>query len=113
MTVFLLSPALQKVTHWQPAVDVYRTEWGWVLKFELAGVRLEDIHVNVSRRTITVSGIRRDHPEDGCSYYSMEISYTEFKRTVELPTDLEGARMRLDYRDGILSVRIQLKEEQS
>ena len=74
---------------WHPAVDVYRTANGWILKFDLAGVRLDDIHVHVARRTVTVSGVRRDclH-ETGCSHYSMEIRYSGFERTIELPDDL-------------------------
>ena len=111
-TVFLL-PGKQ-ADCWQPPVDIYRTSWGWILKFELAGVRTEDVHVHVSRRTVSVRGVRRDYMvEDGCSHYSMEISYCEFKRTIELPDDLTKTLIRMDYRDGILFVRISLKEEES
>ena len=110
MTVFLFSP--RDVQEWQPAVDVYRSQHGWILKFELAGVRLEDIHVQVSTHAVTVTGVRRDCllEEAGCRHYSMEISYCRFERTIELPDDLETAKFRLDYRDGILYVRILAEE---
>ena len=86
---------------------------GLDLKFELAGVRLDDINVHVSRRTVTVIGIRRDYMvESGCNHYSMEITYSRFRRSVQLPEDLNGTRIRLDYRDGILFVRIRTKEEE-
>ena len=113
MTVFLFSPPRQQQQEWQPAVDIYRTKFGWVLKFELAGVRMEDIHVHVSRRTVTVSGQRRDCmlEDGGCRHYSMEISYSRFQREIELPDDLHAARMAVDYRDGILTVRIAQREE--
>src|SRR5262245_59230618 len=98
---------------WQPPVDIYRTDWGWILKFELAGVRLEDIDVQVSRRAVIVGGIRRDYMvESGCSHYSMEITYSAFRRVVELPEDLSGGQFRLDYRDGIMFVRIRTREEE-
>ena len=111
MTVFLYPQG--KTQEWQPAVDVYRTRDGWLLKFEVAGVRVEDIHVHVGQRAVTVSGVRRDWliDEAGCCHYSMEISYSRFQRTIDLPSDLSGARMRLDYRDGILFVRIQVRDE--
>ena len=111
MTVFLFSPPRQG-TVWHPAVDVYRTANGWILKFDLAGVRLDDVHVHVARRTVTVSGVRRDclH-ESGCSHYSMEIRYSGFERTIELPEDLNAAKSRLEYRDGILLVRITQRED--
>ena len=113
MTVFLFSPGRAE-KEWQPPVDIYRATWGWLLKFDLAGVRLEDVHVHISKHTVTVSGIRRDcMVEDGCRHYSMEITYSRFQRTIELPDDVEiandSAKMRLDYRDGILYVRIRTK----
>lgn len=109
MSVFLFSPT--RVVEWQPAVDIYRTSWGWILKLDLAGVRLEDIHVHLSKRTVTVSGVRRDCMiEDGCRHYSMEISYSHFRRSIELPDELLKAKIRTDYRDGILYVRIGVEE---
>jgi HSP20 family protein len=111
VTVFLLPT---KESRWQPSADVFKTSWGWILKFELAGVRTEDVHIHVSRHSVTVQGSRRDYMvEEGCSHYSMEISYSSFERTIELPDDLSNSHIRMDYRDGILFVRISLKEEQS
>ena len=113
MTVFMFAPPGQE-QEWQPPVDIYKTDWGWILKFELAGVRLEDINVQVSRRAVVVVGIRRDYMvESGCSHYSMEITYSSFRRSVELPEDLSGGQFRLDYRDGILFVRIRTREEEN
>ena len=112
MAVFLFAPPGQD-QEWQPPVDIYQASWGWILKFELAGVRMDDIDVHVSKRTVTVSGIRRDYMvESGCNHYSMEITYSRFRRSVQMPEDLNGTRMRLDYRDGILFVRIRTKEEE-
>ena len=92
---------------WQPSADVYRTRNGWLLKFDLAGVRLEDVTVTVQDRRVSVSGVRRDSlVEEGCSYYSMEISYNRFERTIEVPCDLGGAQVSLQVRDGLLLVRM-------
>lgn len=97
----------QRKNVWSPPVDIFKNDSGWLLRFELAGVRLEDVQLRVEHREITLSGVRRDYMlEEGCSFYSMEISFSRFERTVELPADLEGARVALDYRDGILLVRI-------
>jgi HSP20 family protein len=93
---------------WQPSVDVYRTRKGWVVKFELAGVRPEDIEVTVAGTHLTVRGSRRDWlSEEGCSHYRMEISYSHFERTLELPCDLGKARVTTEYDCGLLLVRIE------
>jgi HSP20 family protein len=92
---------------WRPLVDVYRTREGWLLKFDLAGVKLEDVTVRVGGHRVSVSGHRKDTViEEGVSYYSMEISYSRFERTIEMPVTLEQARITLEARDGILLVRM-------
>jgi len=92
---------------WEPSADVYRTRDGWLLKFDLAGVRPEDVAVSVSGRRVTVSGVRRDTSvEEGCSYYAMEISYNRFERCLEMPVNLADARVTIEARDGLLLVRM-------
>ncbi len=92
---------------WRPLVDVYRTRDGWLLKFDLAGVRLADVTVSVCGRKVSVSGCRKDMVvEEGSSYYSMELSYNRFERTIEVPLSLDGARITMEARDGILLVRM-------
>jgi HSP20 family protein len=92
---------------WQPAVDVYRTPTGWLLKFDLAGVRPEEVTLKAEGNRITVQGVRRDWAaEQGYNYYRMEIAYNHFERSVELPCCLDLATLATDYRDGMLLVHI-------
>jgi HSP20 family protein len=92
---------------WEPSADVYRTRDGWLLKFDLAGVQIADVIVTVRGRRVIVSGVRRDSFfEEGCSYYSMEISYSRFERSLEMPANLENARVTIAAREGLLLVRM-------
>jgi HSP20 family protein len=92
---------------WCPAADLYRTPSGWLVKFDLAGVRPEDVHVRAEGGRLTVSGSRRDCClEEGCSYYRMEIAYSHFQRSLELPCELSRCRITTDYRAGMLHVHI-------
>jgi HSP20 family protein len=98
---------------WQPSADVYRTRDGWLLKFDLAGVRPEDVMVAVRGRRVSVSGVRRDLMlEEGFSYYSMEISYNRFERSIEMPADLEHAQVMIEARNGLLLVRMITKGDE-
>jgi HSP20 family protein len=93
--------------HWLPAADVYRTRNGWLVKFDLAGVRPDDIRLDGDGNRLTVAGIRRDElVDEGVAHYRMEISYSSFRRTVELPISLDTARVETEMRDGMLLVRI-------
>ncbi|HVT30565.1 MAG TPA: Hsp20/alpha crystallin family protein [Lacipirellulaceae bacterium] len=93
---------------WQPAVDVYRCAEGWLIKFELAGVRPEDVHIEVIDRGLSVTGIRRDIRHfDWQRAHLMEIAYSRFERSVQLPESISAARILADFRDGMLYVRVQ------
>jgi HSP20 family protein len=97
---------------WRPATDVYQTRYGWLLKFDLAGVRPDDIRLEVSGRRLSVSGFRRDcFREEECCFYRMEIAYSHFERTIDLPCSLESARITTEYQYGMLLVRIQTEAE--
>ncbi len=93
--------------HWRPAVDVYRTSKGWLLKFDLAGVNPKEVSLKVEGCRVTIRGVRRDTlTEEGCRYYRMEITYNHFERTVELPCTVEPASVETDYRHGMLLVHL-------
>jgi HSP20 family protein len=111
MLQFLLDPATSALqpASWRPAVDVYRLADGWLLKFDLAGVRPQDIELHAVGRKLTVRGRRRDWVVEerlGCSAYSMEIAYSHFERTIELPCEVDKVRIESEYRDGMLLLRL-------
>jgi HSP20 family protein len=98
---------VEQSPEWRPATDVYRTADGWLVKVELAGVRSEDIELTARGRALRIRGRRRDCcVSPGCRQLHMEISYSRFDRQVELPADLQQARIDTDFRDGMLLVRV-------
>jgi HSP20 family protein len=94
-------------TFWRPPVDIYRLNNGWLLKFDLAGVRMEDVSVQVQGCRITVGGVRRDWvAEEAATHYLMEIAYNRFERSIELPCQFANPRVTLEGRDGLLLIRV-------
>ncbi len=92
---------------WQPSVDIYRAEVGWLVKFDLAGVRPADIEVELDGQRLIVRGVRRDWTIlEGQRAYSMEIAYNRFERIVELPLNVETSSFASEYRDGMFLVSI-------
>jgi HSP20 family protein len=92
---------------WQPSADVHRTRDGWLVKFDLAGVQIGDVTVSIRGRRLVINGVRRDSfLEEGSSYYSMEISYNRFERSLMMPANLENARITIVAREGLLLVRM-------
>ena len=106
--MFLAAAHKPQEAMWQPAVDVYRTQNGWLIKLDLAGVRPEDIRVSLQENRLSVSGSRRDWClEKGCRQIRMEISYSRFERSIELPATLREARIVTEHRHGLLLVRLE------
>jgi HSP20 family protein len=106
--LFLPAQGALREALWRPPADVYRCPRGWVVKFDVAGVRPDDVSLSVNGRRLTLRGCRRDSfTEEGHHHYSMEISYSRFERSIELPADVEAARLTTEYRDGMLVVRIE------
>jgi HSP20 family protein len=108
---FLLPSSADRVARsalWQPPADIDRTARGWLVKFELAGVRPDQIELTARGRTLTIRGMRRDlRLDEGQNSYAMEISYNQFERSIELPCDLQAFGLTTDYRDGMLIVRLE------
>lgn len=105
----LASPGRSNVERlrWVPAADIYRTQNGWLIKMELAGVRPDEIQLRITGRMLTISGERRDWMiAEASECYSLEIAYSHFERKMEVPCDLEHCQIQTEFRDGMLLVRV-------
>ena len=105
--VFFLPATRPANDSWEPRADVYRMPDGWLIKLELAGVKLDDIRLVADGHTLLVQGTRRDehcHQVMGC--HCMEIAYSQFRRVLELPELPAEPEMMMSYVDGMLLVRI-------
>lgn len=97
---------------WCPAADVYRTQEGWIVKVDLAGVKPTDVDIIIDGDLLRISGSRRDGTcGEGVSHYQLEITYSRFEKMIRFPRSIEHASIERDYRDGLLILR--LSEEQA
>ncbi|MCZ2152563.1 MAG: Hsp20/alpha crystallin family protein [Bryobacterales bacterium] len=95
----------------RPATDVYSTRTGWLVKMELAGVRPDDVAIHIHANVIEIHGSRRDTTCDEITgHYKMEIAYQQFSRVVELPDLLEARPVSVEFRDGMLLLRVRRNE---
>jgi HSP20 family protein len=74
------------------------------------GVEAAKLDVTVNDRVLTISGERPDlAPKEGV--WLRERSTGHFSRSITLPDDVELNRIEANYRDGVLRVRIERREE--
>ena len=92
---------------WYPAADVYQTPDGWVVKVELAGVSPEDVEIDIQGNVLNITGCRKDHScAAGVSFQQMEISYTNFEKTLKFPSPIDGARIEHNFENGLLIIHL-------
>lgn len=110
MSVSFLPPASQELS-WLPSADVYHSPQGWLIKVDLAGVRRGDVTITISGSRLVVSGCRRDLVvNQAWRPFSMEIAYTRFERTIELPGSLHNAEINAELSEGMLLIYVTPKE---
>jgi HSP20 family protein len=89
-----------------PPVNLYESAEGYVLTAELPGVQSGDIEVSVEGNRVTLRGERRiEHPKDA-SVHRLERRSGSFRRTVELPLEVDAEKAEAVHRNGVLMLRI-------
>jgi HSP20 family protein len=98
---------------WVPPVDIYQNgDHELVLKAELPDMTREDIDVTVDNGTLTIMGEKRlstDVKEE--AFHRIERRYGSFSRSFSLPQTVDAGRVGAEYRNGVLTVRLPLREE--
>ena len=77
------------------------------VRFEVAGVRGEDLKVNVEGSVLRLRGVRRTPQSDAIDrLQQMEISFGPFEREISIDASFDPDRVRARLEDGFLDVRI-------
>lgn len=98
---------------WVPPVDIYETgNHELVLRAELPDVPREEIALRVENNTLTISGQRRmDSEIKEEQYHRIERAYGTFSRAFTLPPTVDTSAIGAEYKNGVLTVRLPLREE--
>jgi HSP20 family protein len=98
---------------WVPPVDVFQNgEHELVLKAELPDMTREEIDVTVENFVLTIKGEKKvasDVKEE--NFHHIERRYGAFSRSFSLPRTVDSAKVAADYKNGVLTVRLPLREE--
>ncbi len=98
---------------WAPPADVFVSGGYVVVRFEVAGLKREEIDLQYQTGELRISGVRmeiEEEPKEG--YWQMEISHGPFERRIKLPMPVDPDRIKATSRDGILEVRMPIVDEE-
>ena len=98
---------------WVPPVDIYQTgEHELVLKAELPDLSREEIDITVENFVLTLKGEKKVAAEvKEEQFHHIERSYGSFSRSFSLPRTVDASKVSADYKNGVLTVRLPLREE--
>jgi HSP20 family protein len=98
---------------WVPAVDIYSSsEHELVLKAELPDMKEDEFEVTVEDHTLTLRGEKKlDTEVSEEHFHRIERSYGTFARTFALPPTVDAGKVNAEYKAGVLTVRLPLREE--
>jgi HSP20 family protein len=90
------------------AVDVYETPTHIMIDTMVAGVNPEDIDLSIARDIVTIHGKRGEQRNiDENSYFTKELYWGKFSRTISLPKEVEPEQVEATERHGLMTIKIQ------
>lgn len=91
----------------QLTVDVYQTDDEIIVKAMIAGVKPEDLDINITRSMVTIKGKREEsrevHEND---YFFKELYWGTFSRSISLPEEIEVEEAEAIEKHGLLTIRL-------
>src|SRR2546426_5108243 len=98
---------------WMPPVDIFQTgEHELVLKAELPDMAREDIDINIENFVLTIKGEKKASTDvKDEQYHHTERRYGAFSRSFSLPQTVDPGRVSAEYKQGVLTVRLPLRED--
>ena len=96
-----------------PAVDIYSNgQHELVLKAELPEMKEHEIELTVEDNVLTMRGEKKlDAEITEEQFQRIERSYGPFSRTFALPPTVDAGKVSAEYKAGVLTVRLPLREE--
>lgn len=99
---------------WTPPVEVAQRDGKFIVCAELAGVKREDVMVEVGDGRLTIEGERRQEPSHGPQdHRHSERAYGHFCRAFSLPAGAQGDGASATLQDGLLEVSVPIGDGKS
>jgi len=98
---------------WVPPVDIYQNgDHELILTTELPDMTREDIDITVDNGTLTIKGEKKLSSEvKEEQFHRIERRYGAFSRSFSLPQTVDPHKVSAEYKNGVLTVRLPLREE--
>lgn len=88
-----------------PKLDVIDRDGSVLVRAEVPGIQKGNLAIEASDVAVTIKGaVTPEQPRDGDRYRVAETSFGAFERTVQMPADVDSARAKATFKDGVVEV---------
>lgn len=109
---FEFSPSIRGLTRGFPALNVGGTSRSVEIYAFAPGLDPATIELQFEKGVLTISGERQpDEVPEKATLHVDERFAGRFRRVISLPDDIDPNAIEAKYRDGVLHIRIERKEE--
>ncbi|MCF6148706.1 MAG: Hsp20/alpha crystallin family protein [Candidatus Kuenenia sp.] len=93
-------------------VNVSETGDQVIVKAELPGIDPKEVDISIRGDTLLIKGEKKEEKEEkGKTFHRVECRYGSFSRTVTLPATIDADKVTAEYKNGVLEIAMQKKEE--
>ena len=90
-----------------PEIDISETDKEICVSAELPGIEQKDLEVTMTDDSLLICGEKRkEETEEKKNYYRAERSYGSFGRTIPLPSAVDSAKAKAEFKRGVLTIRL-------
>jgi HSP20 family protein len=101
-----------KMVDKSPNVNIYENEAAYVIELAAPGLKKEDFQINLKKDNLSVwAEVKKDETQVAKDFTRKEFDYSSFARSFNLPDSADGDNITAEYKDGILSININKKDD--
>ncbi|MFA5126598.1 MAG: Hsp20/alpha crystallin family protein [Patescibacteria group bacterium] len=101
----------KSLNNFVPAVDVYEDKENVFVEATLAGMKPEDVSINIHDDVLSLEGSRASSSEiDEKNYYRKEVRTGSFHRAIVLPVSVQGDKAQASFKNGLLKITLPKEE---
>ncbi|HSN35723.1 MAG TPA: Hsp20 family protein [Arthrobacter sp.] len=92
-------------------MDAWQEDGEFVVAFDLPGVNVDSVDLDIERNVLTVRAERRDPTQPNVELIAAERPRGVFSRQLILGDTLDTEKVKAQYADGVLTLRIPVLEK--
>ncbi|EMI17283.1 heat shock protein, HSP20 [Rhodopirellula maiorica SM1] len=94
-----------------PLMNLWEDDNSLYLEAELPGFEMDDLEIYVTGgNQLSISGERKQPEHEAGAWHRQERGFGKFRRTLELPGDVDSEKVSANFRNGVLTLTMPKSE---